>query len=159
MQAQISEYKSTSMTWWVLKNLGLLILLFNAFYAASQGGLYGNSAVLVLAQLVMLTGALTSIVHYFALKHANPNISKPEGLVSEFGLFRLVRHPMYFGDSLLCVGLILMVPSLISVFLALFISLAVWRLCIAEDFAMQSRFGPDFERWFQKTKRLIPLVF
>ena len=159
MQAQISEYKSTSMTWWVLKNLGLLILLFNSFYAASQGDLNGNSAVLILAQSVMLTGALTSIMHYFALKHANPNIGKPEGLVSDFGLFRLVRHPMYLGDSLLCVGLVLMAPSLTSVFFALLICLAVWRLCIAEDFAMQSQFGTDFDHWCQKTKRLIPLVF
>lgn len=78
--------------------------------------------------------------------------------VESRGLYSIIRHPMYFTDILLRVGLVLQVPHGINIVLALASSaLYVKRALLEEAFLSQD---PDYRTYMQRVRyRFIPYIF
>jgi len=74
------------------------------------------------------------------------------------GLYSIIRHPMYFTDILLRVGLVLQVPHILNIVLALVSSgLYVKRALLEEAFLSKD---PDYRAYMQRVRyRLVPFIF
>jgi len=80
-------------------------------------------------------------------------------LVTE-GIYRRVRHPMYLSFFLYAVGQALVLPNWVvgpsyAVVFGLLFALRVGR----EETMMLEEFGPDYQAYMGRTKRLIPGVW
>lgn len=114
---------------------------------------------LVIGQGLVLVGAGINIQHYRFLKRQNPNIASPGFLEAEKGLYRWIRHPMYFGDLVLMIGLALVTSDLVSALLLAIGTVGVGVQSRIEDALMARMFGESFEAWRKRTRLLIPGIF
>lgn len=79
----------------------------------------------------------------------------PDALVTS-GIFRRTRNPIYLGDALILIGLMLRWeawPSLIL--LPLFVWVITDRFIVPEEARLRDRFGAAFDRYATATRRWI----
>ena len=85
-----------------------------------------------------------------------PTADQGTGLVTT-GPYRLIRHPIYLGLSLLAMGEALAFsswPAVAVVFCAI-VPTFVWRAC-AEERLLAHTFGPGYADYRRQTKMIIP---
>jgi protein-S-isoprenylcysteine O-methyltransferase Ste14/uncharacterized membrane protein (UPF0127 family) len=119
---------------------------------AATGSLLAAVAVPVQAAGIgVLIGSLLSLGRSFGLVPANRGIKRA-------GLYRMVRHPAYAGELILCLGLLLADPSIRGLGFALLISAGlVYRIFSEERILMRD---PEYRAYVRDTKyRLIPRIF
>jgi protein-S-isoprenylcysteine O-methyltransferase Ste14 len=77
--------------------------------------------------------------------------------LSSTGFYATVRHPLYFANLLMWLGVILWPGSL---HFAVIVVLAYWiyyeRIMFAEEEFLRSRFGDAFEEWSRRTPAFFP---
>ena len=113
---------------------------------------------LFVSQGIVLLGAAIFLIHYLMIKKANPDISMPALLISQRGLFILIRHPMYFGEIILNVGLASFAINPFSLIVLLTGIVSIYRQSLVEDLAMEQRFGAEYSTWKSKSKLLLPSI-
>lgn len=73
------------------------------------------------------------------------------------GLYSVVRHPLYLGNYLMWLGVVLF-PGVW--WLAALVSLVFWvyyeRIMYAEEAFLRGRFGTEFEEWAARTPAFLP---
>lgn len=78
-------------------------------------------------------------------------------VLSSTGFYSIVRHPLYFANLLMWLGVALFPGSL---HFAVIVGLAYWiyyeRIMYAEEAFLRSRFGESFESWSQQTPAFFP---
>jgi protein-S-isoprenylcysteine O-methyltransferase Ste14 len=74
------------------------------------------------------------------------------------GPYRLVRHPMYAGGLLACIGSAIVAGGPWVFLLLLLGSLFLWRVR-AEDRLMEQQFPNEYPAYERRTKALIPFVW
>lgn len=75
------------------------------------------------------------------------------------GPYRYIRHPRYLGIIIFLTGISLVFRSWIAlIFTALSIALLVWRI-LDEEKLMRNEFGDDWEKYCQRSHRLIPFIY
>ena len=141
---------------WSLKVVvGLALIAY-----AIEGAFHGRLAADIRGgQALVLIGATLSLVHYGLLKLENPRLAEPVVLVTDGGLFRWVRHPMYLGDALVLGGLALLRPTPLALGLLTVGVVALVVTAHREDDALRERFGPAFLDWRARTSALVPFVW
>lgn len=110
-------------------------------------------------QVLLAAGAVIHLWHFLILKHSSPRVGEPTRLVTDRGLFRLMRHPMYFGDLVMVLGASLAAGDALALAGLIGFTGIAWRLSRDEDVLMARRFGEEFTQWKQKTRLFIPGVF
>jgi protein-S-isoprenylcysteine O-methyltransferase len=92
-------------------------------------------------------------------KNWSPTVAVKEGheLVTS-GPYRFVRHPMYTGGLLACVGSALAAGGTWIFLLVILSSLFLWRVG-AEDKLMERQFPNEYPDYKKRTKALVPLVW
>ena len=73
------------------------------------------------------------------------------------GIYSIVRHPLYLGNFVIWVGIVLFTRSILLAafcFLAFFIYYE--RIIIAEETFLSQKFGEAFAQWAEKTPMFIP---
>ena len=79
----------------------------------------------------------------------------PTAIVTS-GVFRLTRNPIYLGDAIVFLGLILLWQSWLALpLLPLFIWLITKRFILAEEARLTARFAAEFAQWASATRRWI----
>jgi len=111
------------------------------------------------AQSLILCGGVIVLWHYFILKRAHSNLEKPTNLVRHGGLFRRLRHPMYFGDTLMFSGYWLIAPNWYSLAILMLAYVAITLQAKVEDKDMARRFPTDFNHWVRSSRLLLPGVY
>lgn len=145
--------------WWSLKLfsgsalIGALFLHF-IYQIPSQ-----FSFPIIVGQLMVISGAGLSLAHYFKLKKSSEDISRPNTLEHTFLLYKLIRHPMYFGDFIVYIGLFLLFPNLVSAFILAIGLIALVKQSMVEDVFAEHWFPEEFQKWKGKTKLIFPFVF
>lgn len=75
------------------------------------------------------------------------------------GLYRVVRHPRYFGIILFFAGISLVFKSIPAIILvAALIVVLLWR-AFAEEELMKEAFGREWDDYVSRTRKLIPFIF
>jgi protein-S-isoprenylcysteine O-methyltransferase Ste14 len=84
-----------------------------------------------------------------------------EGQVAETlntgGIYSIVRHPLYLGNYLMWIGIVLFT---FNIWFVLLVSLAYWiyyeRIMFAEERFLERKFGDDYLSWSQKIPAFLP---
>jgi len=75
------------------------------------------------------------------------------------GVYRYVRHPIYFAAFLYNSGFPLLFSSLYGfVLMQGFVPLTLYRIGVEERILIE-RFGDEYREYMKKTKKLIPLIY
>ena len=115
---------------------------------ASAASLLGSSVV-VLIGTVFTTWSLAVLGRCFGL------FPEVRGLVLR-GPYRLVRHPVYLGELVAAVGLLLAKPHpLVVALLAVFVGLQYWRT-IYEERALTAAYPTEYPAYARQVPRLVP---
>ena len=121
-------------------------LSFGGAWADFAGGVLvgGGVLLMVLAFAEMRRHRTTVIPHEI-----------PERLV-QTGIFSRTRNPIYMGDALILLGLILRWDAVLSLPLVpVFVWIVEKRFIEPEEDRMRRKFGMEFARYCQKTRRWI----
>jgi protein-S-isoprenylcysteine O-methyltransferase Ste14 len=104
---------------------------------------------------VVIVGTLFTIWSLTTLGRCFGLFPEVRGLVLR-GPYRLVRHPVYLGEAISAVGLLLAKPHplIVLTFLA-FVGLQYWRT-VYEERALTAAFPEDYPAYKQRVARLIP---
>ncbi len=150
--------------WWRLKVIGGVLLILQFILGRLSESYAGNFPVLIniesaLSQALILISATLFVYHYYLLKRHNPSITQPDFLVSEQGLYRWIRHPMYFADLWLYLGFTLMHCSLVAMLIYGISLIALIRQAEAEDRYLARCFPNAHREWSQGTWLLIPWLY
>ncbi len=85
-------------------------------------------------------------------------IREDHALVTE-GLFKHIRHPMYSSFWLWAIAQALLLPNWLAGFAGLFSIAALYFGRVArEEAMMRETFGPQYDTYMSRTKRIIPWV-
>jgi protein-S-isoprenylcysteine O-methyltransferase Ste14 len=137
--------------------LGLLFLSL-LFFSASPAGFIALLLALSGSLLALAGAALVVICHgeLGAAWSFAPKADPSTGLITT-GPYRLVRHPIYLGLTLLALGQAVAFgswPALFIVVLGIVPTLA-WR-ARAEEKLLSSAFGESYEVYRQRTRMIVP---
>jgi protein-S-isoprenylcysteine O-methyltransferase Ste14 len=76
------------------------------------------------------------------------------------GAYSLVRHPLYFANTLITLGLTMMSPEWLFPVVALLLHLLYFeRIALAEERFLAGRFGAAFQEWAARVPALAPRGF
>lgn len=145
------------MFWWTVKLvIGVGLIVHSIAGHLGFIGHIGQLAPAIPLCIIVFAGA-ANLYHYVLIRRYNRDISRPEVLIKEGGLFSRVRHPMYFFDLILYLGIALYPMSYWSIALYAAAVVAIVWLAEEEDSLMANRFGDDFSSWRETTSVLMPL--
>src|SRR3569833_3244253 len=82
----------------------------------------------------------------------------PEGRLVPSGVFRFVRHPIYFGVLLCALGYALMTTSVLCLVLTIILSVFFDMKARREEVWLQARY-PDYAAYRTRVKKLIPWIY
>ncbi len=99
--------------------------------------------------VLVIAGGAVTIGHYVAF-------ARRGGLITDAGLFRWIRHPMYLGDVLLYVGFALYPATPVSLVVLAVAVAALARQAVREDRAMEERYGGEHTDWRRRTWLVLP---
>lgn len=117
-----------------------------------------------------LTGYLLIVLGFFisksALKALGNNwsgliefrIKKGQKLVTQ-GIYRIIRHPIYLAAILEVVGFELVANSWLSVIFLMVNSWFIYNHVLKEETQLEQKFGKEFIKYKEKTKRFVPFLF
>jgi protein-S-isoprenylcysteine O-methyltransferase Ste14 len=83
-------------------------------------------------------------------------IHKANGELVTSGLYRLVRHPQYFGLFLITVGFLIQWPTIITAAMWPILMLMYYRLARREEKEIESRFGDQYVTYRQQVPMFWP---
>ena len=147
------------MRWWMTKVVFgcalIAALIFKTIYVISS---YWKFPI-VLAQAFCVVGFFLVIYHYLLLKKDNNNIESPKHLVTNKGLYRWLRHPMYLADFIWFFGIFMLFANPVTLLLLVIAYGALWLHIQEEERHLAYLFEDDFEQWRLKTNLLIPYLY
>jgi protein-S-isoprenylcysteine O-methyltransferase Ste14 len=113
--------------------------------------------VLAVSAALALGGTAFAAVSLATLGRCFGVFPEARGLVTR-GPYRFVRHPVYLGEFISGLGLLLPIfsPWTLAVFIA-FIALQIWRM-VNEERVLAAAF-PEYAAYRKRTSRLVPGVF
>lgn len=117
---------------------------------------YWNAVCLILS--LMGLGVRIVTIGYAPSGTSGRNTRKQVARVlNTTGMYSLVRHPLYFGNYLITLGIALFfhswcTPLVVTCLYALYYE----RIMFAEEAYLRERFGDEFERWAAETPAIVP---
>jgi protein-S-isoprenylcysteine O-methyltransferase Ste14 len=116
-----------------------------------------SPVVLLIGNLLVLAGLAWSILSLALLGRCFGLFPEARGLVTR-GPYRIVRHPLYLGEIVAVIGLLLPAASPLGLALGLaFAGLQLWR-SINEEQAL-IRIFPEYRAYMGTTYRIIPFIW
>jgi len=151
------QTKRHATVWWQVKVMCGVLLIANFIV----GRLFvPDQTLLALAdifpQTLVIAGGAIFIWHFVLVRKQNPSIDQPSILICRDGLFRFIRHPMYFSDVVIYAGFALLhcnLPALGGFVLAV---VALVRQARVEDRYMAGIFPKAHARWQSRSSLLFP---
>lgn len=120
------------------------------------------SPVVYVAVLLLVAGVALRI---WAIRHLGRFFTVDVGIqhghqVIQDGPYRFVRHPSYTGSVLALAGVGCLTCNWLGLILIVTCTLLAYALRIrVEEKALLAQFGPEYEKYSAKTKRLIPGIY
>lgn len=77
--------------------------------------------------------------------------------VNTKGIYSIVRHPLYFGNFFMWLGLALCTYNIYFIFIFMLLYWIYYeRIMYAEEEFLRDKFGKEYEAWAEKTPAFIP---
>lgn len=111
---------------------------------------------------IFLATSLALAIHSFALLRL---IGKPQGNFENttrlviVGAYRYIRHPLYSSLVFLAWGVFLKDLTLLGTLLTVVTCLFLVATARAEEAENLAKFGVDYERYMNSTRRFIPFIY
>ncbi len=116
-----------------------------------------NPTIMISASLLTITGMAIALYSLGTLGRSFSIIPQARGLV-QAGPYRFVRHPVYLGELISILGVVLARPSVVVMAIyCLLIALLLYR-ALEEEKLLASIF-PEYETYSLRRARFIPGVF
>ena len=118
---------------------------------------------------IVLSGFITFIIGFLVRVIGQVSLGKNFSLMVRIrqdhtlirrGIYRYIRHPMYTGMFMIAIGMCIMMQSIIGIAITLFllVPVGIYRVKV-EETALRKRFGKEYEKYQQSTKRFVPFLF
>jgi len=133
------------------------IASFLPFAIPFLGSSSDNSRIMLLANLITIFGMIISLYSLGALGKSFSIIPQARTLV-QTGPYKLIRHPLYLGELISLIGIVLARFSISAITIyCLIITLQIYR-AVQEERLLASIF-PEYEPYSQKKARFLPGIF
>lgn len=133
--------------------LGILLALSLALESLTANTFFGIVITSIGFILIVLAFRAFNLREFLGFKSE----TKSELVVS--GMYRFVRHPLYFGTMIFIAGLYLLFPSE-SMLVVLIISyIYIWIGSRLEEQKLRAVYGETYVAYAKKVKSLIPYVY
>jgi protein-S-isoprenylcysteine O-methyltransferase Ste14 len=121
---------------------------WNTFFALGM-------ALVVVGFIIRMYSILT-LNQYFTYSVAKVENHK----IVETGLYKFIRHPGYLGQLIIFMGISISISNWLSIlFMMIPVTLGyLYRINVEEKF-MMDQFGEDYQRYQNRTRRIIPLLY
>ena len=142
---------------------GLIILSRSTFEQKDQL-LFENGitrflayGLIVISSIVFIISLMSFDLSEFSGIRRSKHRYAQEQLITT-GIYRFVRHPLYFATILLFLGLFFLKPT--ALFLELFILVIIYLLIGSrlEETKLSAQFGSQYENYKKEVKGLIPFI-
>ncbi|MEO8514501.1 MAG: isoprenylcysteine carboxylmethyltransferase family protein [Ignavibacteria bacterium] len=138
----------------------LLIVLFSSAYEFK----YINRPLMPVVHYIGVTLILIGTLFFVVIllnfgQRMSPNpVPRDNSLLKTGGVYKFVRHPMYFTVLVLMLGLILYFQAFYSIiWLVIAFIFLVYKSSIEERYLLKK--FPEYERYRIATKRIIPFLY
>jgi len=161
--------KTLTEDWTVIPFLGLTLLGFAV--AILDFVYFQNFSFQIFAVaglLLLLVGGLIRMKARLELKKkagygslvgtAQLKIVREHKLVKD-GLYKHVRHPLYLGEILRNLGLVVIFSSVYAVLIVLLASIFLFFRIEIEERMLGVEFGEEYEEYKRNTKKMIPYIY
>lgn len=144
------------MWWFVAKHQFDFLFLPSPFTKAiSFAAIFSGSLLVIIS--VIKYGAIEFLGFESLLKKSENKLEVKK--LNTTGLNAIVRHPIYTGVLLLLIGLLLWLPTKMTLITVL-ITLAYLEIGIyLEEQKLVGEFGNDYKIYRQKVKKIIPFIY
>jgi len=108
-----------------------------------------------------IVGLTIAMVAAWTLKrfYSSTLVTKEDHQLITHGVYRFLRHPLYFGVLIAIMGAPVYAPSLNGfLVLSLLIPIILFRIKMEEDM-LTEHFGDEYEAYRKATKKLIPFLY
>jgi protein-S-isoprenylcysteine O-methyltransferase Ste14 len=142
----------------------LLILAYleNTFIIIPFIPFWNGLVVAYIGIIFLIIGGIIMIISRIQLgKYGTPVVHTGEThkLVTK-GLYKIVRHPMYFGAILMMLGPYIAFRSIIVLICTVISYIPLMRLRIGfEEETLIGAFGDEYRNYIKQTKKLIPFIY
>lgn len=125
------------------------------------GSISALSAWNLLGLLFIVAGFVILLTSQITLgrNHASVPMIWEDHQLIRHGIYRLVRHPLYLGVIIVCIGLAVFGPSLPGLLImSLLIPIFLIRIRIEERLLVET-FGDAYREYQRNTRKLIPFLY
>jgi protein-S-isoprenylcysteine O-methyltransferase Ste14 len=140
----------------------ILAYLENQYIIALFIPFWNDLIVAYIGIIFLIIGGIIMVTSRIQLgKYGTPVVHTGEDhkLVTK-GLYKIVRHPMYFGAILMMLGPFFAFRSLFVLIAVVILYLFLMRMRIKiEEETLIGTFGDDYRNYVKRTKKLIPLIY
>ena len=121
------------------------------------GNLFSSNPLVIAGQLLGLALIIYARIA-FGRQRFNISATPAEGPLLRRGPYRVIRHPMYTGASLLLIVSIIGHLSLFTAAIGILVLIIIpWRINLEES--QLNATYPDYAEYALRTKKLIPFVY
>lgn len=113
----------------------------------------------IVGVLVCLYGQLMRVlaIGYFYIKRGGLNKEIYAGRLVQTGFFAHTRNPLYLGNILIFVGIVIVFNSTWAYLVAIpAVLLIYWCIILAEEQFLRGKFGAEFDEYVSRVNRLWP---
>jgi protein-S-isoprenylcysteine O-methyltransferase Ste14 len=124
--------------------------------------IWNDPIVAYIGIIILIIGGIIMVTSRIQLgKYGTPVVHTGEEhkLVTK-GLYKVMRHPMYFGAIFMMLGSYIAFRSLLVLIITIisYIPLMKMRIKMEEE-TLIGTFGDDYRNYIKQTKKLIPLIY
>jgi protein-S-isoprenylcysteine O-methyltransferase Ste14 len=138
------------------------MLLIIAFVVVPRGGPEwpGAGILKIAGWLLAAAGAIPMAGGALALGRNLTPFPRParSASLSTTGMFAIVRHPMYAGGLLMCLGVVLATQNWPRLVVAVLLAAVVDAKARREEEMLEQAF-PEYSEYRRRVRRLIPLIY
>jgi protein-S-isoprenylcysteine O-methyltransferase Ste14 len=169
MQKKRYESRLFTIGLFVLIGAGLTATALDPFgIAANKGNVVRFESITGINLTLFFVGfalvTLGMIIRFVAIATLRGNFSgrlriREGHTLVKHGIYQWIRHPAYLGAMLLFLGIPVMLSSPLGfLVMLLLVPYLVHRIKLEEKM-LTERFGPEYEEYIKKSKKLIPFLF
>ena len=114
----------------------------------------------IISWIMLILSAYFGLAGFLILKRkgrSSGNFENTSTLIKS-GVYRLIRHPLYFSLFLLGTGVMMKDPNAPAVLLGVINLIAVWITALIEEKEMIVKFGDPYKEYMKETKMFIPFI-